>query len=228
MNDLARDLLVILDTYPDELWLAASLRCVERYWATLTGMDSFFYVYEATDKGLSSSQAPPSLNTRPFFGREEVVERSFSGLMLLELEPEGEEGSEGTGYFFPVHPQAESSPQFYLFLRCLPPGPNPEAIQMLRFVGRLLHARLLNSSRVVDDVALTFRQLRILGAIFQGLQNAELATAVGVSPATAKRDISEIFSFFGVASRKQLLSSRRALEVLEQNLDLLERLGKLL
>jgi ATP/maltotriose-dependent transcriptional regulator MalT len=82
---------------------------------------------------------------------------------------------------------------------------------------------LSDSKRVVDASALTFRQLRILGAIFQGLQNGELARALDVSPATAKRDIAQIFSAFGVANRKQLLSSRRALEVLEQNLDLIQR-----
>lgn len=145
--------------------------------------------------------------------------------MLLELVSSSEESQEATGYFFPVHDAPSSSPQFYFFFRCLPPGPMPEAIHVLWFVANAIRPRLCGSSRFVGGAALTFRQLQILGAIFRGVHNGEVAAALGVSTATVKRDVGEIFSVFGVASRKQLLSSRRALEVLEQNLGHLERLG---
>jgi DNA-binding NarL/FixJ family response regulator len=52
---------------------------------------------------------------------------------------------------------------------------------------------------------LTERQRRVLRSILDGLTNKEIATRLGVSEASAKATIQELFSKAGVRTRSQLV-----------------------
>jgi len=68
-----------------------------------------------------------------------------------------------------------------------------------------LAARLLSSSRQAEPgpIALTERELAVLGLLAEGLRNRELAARLGISARTVDRHCDNIYAKLGVGSRTE-------------------------
>ena len=73
-----------------------------------------------------------------------------------------------------------------------------------RLLSALVQAPEPREARVPEDVAaLTDREREVLAGLGQGLSNAGLAQALGISEATAKTHVSRVLAKLGCASRVQ-------------------------
>ena len=73
-----------------------------------------------------------------------------------------------------------------------------------RLLSALVRAPEPREARVPEDVAaLTDREREVLAGLGQGLSNAGLAQALGISEATAKTHVSRVLAKLGCASRVQ-------------------------
>jgi DNA-binding NarL/FixJ family response regulator len=78
---------------------------------------------------------------------------------------------------------------------------SPRAAEVV--LGRVRQADLKADSDLADAEALSPRELDVLALIARGMDNAEIAAELTISPRTAKNHVSSILSKLGVTSRIQ-------------------------
>jgi transcriptional regulator EpsA len=109
----------------------------------------------------------------------------------------------------------------------IPPPLTPRHAYLLQILVPYLHAALVRTlidARGADHAdsgsapPLTRREIEILGAVQQGLSNAEIAHALGVSPLTVKNHVQRILRKLGAHNRAQAVAYGIARQIIAQTL----------
>jgi DNA-binding NarL/FixJ family response regulator len=89
---------------------------------------------------------------------------------------------------------------------------SPRAAEMV--LGRIRHPSMKGDPELGSIEQLSARELDVLRLIARGMQNTEIAEALGISPRTAKNHVSNVLAKLGLPSRLQaaIYAVRRGLD----------------
>ena len=92
-----------------------------------------------------------------------------------------------------------------------------QAVEGNLIKGTWLSASGLADSSALNQIALTARQLQVLGMICQGMSNRDIADSLGISEITAKSHLGSIFRELKVSSRTQAVLMAQKLGLFVNN-----------